>query len=239
MLTNFKLIANVFIGCALLSACSEYKINIDGVAYINGRIDKATFAYLKNNADEIHTLSIRSPGGDAYYAVQMGQLVKHNKWGLIIRDKCMSACAEYIMIANPKVIMKNEPVIGYHRNIHMSYEIMRKDGMTEPERCPSTFIYNSTKRLYEQNNLSHGFWKKQRDLLGIGKAKYEFYNGCTYLLIDTANKWWFPNSRQLTDSLGLEINGQICSDSEKCTSERILKDRYNGKCVVEEKLVSC
>lgn len=225
--------------CACADAQSTEKI-VDGVAYLDTDTNRDAFSFLKANADKIHTLSITSSGGNPLYAAGVAALVRSNDWNLIIRGKCMSACAEYIMISSQNVRMENEPIIGYHGNIHIRNEIKQKENQTEPEDCPATHTFKIADALYQANNLSHEFWMKQRDLLGIEKSNIKFEYGCTYVYLKRKHKWWFPESEQIKSTLKLKFSGAICNDSTECIEKRIRnRRRYLGTCVFGETILTC
>ena len=75
----------------------EGTISINGdpsVFYIDGYIDKNTFAYFKTRIRGVKTVVLDSPGGYVLPASKMARLIRKNKINTVVRSggACFSAC---------------------------------------------------------------------------------------------------------------------------------------------------
>jgi ATP-dependent protease ClpP protease subunit len=82
---------------------------------IKSVIDAALFDEYKDKiTPEIDTLVITSTGGDVNYGIKLGNDVFDRKLNVVVRDYCISSCANYIFLAGNKKSIENNSIIGFH-----------------------------------------------------------------------------------------------------------------------------
>lgn len=83
-----------------------------------GKLDKAAnqrlFALYQALPLKPTVLSIRSPGGEVYTGMQLGNWVREHKLDVKVLEFCFSSCANYVFPAGIHKIVSNFAVIGYH-----------------------------------------------------------------------------------------------------------------------------
>jgi len=83
-----------------------------------GKLDKAAnlrlFALYDALPIKPTVLSVRSPGGEVYTGMQLGNWVRKHKLDVQVLELCFSSCANYVFPAGIHKIVSNFAVIGYH-----------------------------------------------------------------------------------------------------------------------------
>jgi ATP-dependent protease ClpP protease subunit len=89
-----------------------------------GHIDEAGVDYVKDvyknsyleNSNFPTVLHITSPGGDEIAGLAMGNWVWDKQLDVVVKNYCLSACANYVFVAGQKKILKRDSIIGWHGN---------------------------------------------------------------------------------------------------------------------------
>lgn len=73
---------------------------------------------LKHVAEErpesLKTLIVSSGGGDPLGGIEFGKFIRDNQLEVVVRDACLSSCANYIFPAAKKKIVEKDAVVGWH-----------------------------------------------------------------------------------------------------------------------------
>lgn len=78
--------------------------------------NSAFFKKVQNK--NINRLVISSEGGDVEAGIELGLWVFKKKLTLEIKDKCFSACANYVFTAAARKIIRSGAVVAWHGNYH-------------------------------------------------------------------------------------------------------------------------
>ena len=62
----------------------------------------------------IRRIIVDSDGGDAEAALQLAQIIHERGWDVVVRNKCLSACAKYIFPAGKHKIVSPNSWVGIH-----------------------------------------------------------------------------------------------------------------------------
>lgn len=82
---------------------------------LKGEINKNLFDYYKSKiSKKIKKVVVTSLGGDIKYGIYIGNDIFDRKLDVIVRDYCLSSCANYIFLAGKNKIIENNSIVGFH-----------------------------------------------------------------------------------------------------------------------------
>lgn len=119
-LSRYATVTCFLVASAAVSAEDKALVDWVGDTKIRwaGPIQGDSLDKLKRVAGErpgsLSTLSINSGGGEAPAAIAMADWLKQHDVTLLIRDVCISSCANYLVAAAPRVIVASGAVLGWH-----------------------------------------------------------------------------------------------------------------------------
>ncbi len=118
---SMKIYATIITIMMLLSGhtamASEPRVIVENAhtLLIKSVIDAELFDEYKDKiTPEIDTLVITSTGGDVNYGIKLGNDVFDRKLNVVVRDYCMSSCANYIFLAGNKKSIEKNSIIAFH-----------------------------------------------------------------------------------------------------------------------------
>lgn len=91
--------------------------------------DDQLVAALESN--QIDTFLITSGGGIVNSAINMTHTLNEHNVEIIIRSKCLSACAQYLLALGQNVTVEANTAIGFHRNPYASWLVLLHAGVIE------------------------------------------------------------------------------------------------------------
>ena len=118
----------------------------DGV--ITGEAVLRAMRISRNNEKPITKLIITSPGGDLAAAIEFGYFIREHNLDVDVRKLCFSACANYILPAARKVVIKRESLVGWHGGAMQEDDLWRPSVPNEQRR--EFFKYLNKVRIREQ-----------------------------------------------------------------------------------------
>lgn len=74
----------------------------------------AGIAQIASRYPSIGTLIIDSEGGEVEAAIRLGQLVRNGGWDVVVKNKCLSACANYVFPAGKRKWVLPNSWVGIH-----------------------------------------------------------------------------------------------------------------------------
>lgn len=101
---------------------------------ISGPISAETLAYVKENISNSSRLTIRSPGGDGLIAIQLSRLLREHNITIVVKDVCLSACAQFVVPGARKVEFVGRPLFGMHHTATALKLFLEKSGDHEGAR---------------------------------------------------------------------------------------------------------
>lgn len=196
-------------------------ININKkIPYISGKIDDNFVNKLRKTNS--NTVMISSSGGRMSAGFEAAEYIITNKLNLIVKTKCLSACAELLLPAANSIVFKDKPLVGFHGNAlmseHAAYtykydEAVANCGHYQPAR--------NQEKLYEFTGHNIDFWEIQLEHLELKEPQFWYHEGCPLLEWKFKNNFWFPTAEQLRIDFGLKFTGDLCSEDKECY-ERII-----------------
>ena len=92
---------------------SEY--NKKSVILLNGEINLKMYNYyISNISSGTKKIIVTSLGGDVKYGVLIGRDIISRKLDVVVRDYCLSSCANYILLAGKNKKIEKNSIIGFH-----------------------------------------------------------------------------------------------------------------------------
>lgn len=78
-----------------------------------------TFASLKqvheiSDPEAIRSLVVNSGGGWTESAIELAKLAEHHGWLVIVKDKCLSSCANYVFLSRTRKVVLPQSVVAWH-----------------------------------------------------------------------------------------------------------------------------
>lgn len=75
----------------------------------------------------VSTLVISSGGGEINAGMRMGEWVLDNHVDVVVKDMCMSSCANYVFTAGRRKTINANSIVAWHGNIFQEYEGWEED----------------------------------------------------------------------------------------------------------------
>lgn len=211
-----------------LSACERHSYNI------SGELNEHFISKLEKIPEGTY-VSISSPGGLAKYGRMASEIIIQKGLKVEIKNRCMSACAEYILLSTDSLTFTDLPIVGFHGNPLMHEYILSETAKKHPHPC-----YNSEapklRELYKTRGADEKFWEQQQTRLIIKSLEMKS-NGCPDFRYKFEHKFWMPTSEQLRTHMGIEFEGNVCSDVQECIASRIHKRWVKGTSYVVENTI--
>lgn len=115
---------------------------------ISGEAVLRAIRIARNSEQPIKKLIITSPGGDIAAGIEFGYFIKENNLDVDVRKLCFSACANYILPAAKKVVIKRDSMVAWHGGAMQEDDMWRE---TVPnEYREDFFVYLNRVRIREQ-----------------------------------------------------------------------------------------
>lgn len=123
---HLSLVLGIF---SILNGCGE--LNQPSSYYrVIGSIGTDNVADITKNANIIKTIIITSQGGDTEAAIAIGRIIRANNISVEVKKYCLSACAQYILPAAPKIVLIGNSVIAVHHSPISIKNILLESGDT-------------------------------------------------------------------------------------------------------------
>lgn len=122
-LTLLLIFSALLISCATQSSPKKSEAfiaypDIQTIIYDGPMTLEGAEAFQKHMQDtqqpSVNTLIINSSGGDVFAGMNMGKVVFERQLRVVVREKCGSSCANYILTASPELFVEKNAYIGWH-----------------------------------------------------------------------------------------------------------------------------
>lgn len=225
-LTISKLLKLFILVIALLSTTGCLKKRYK----LNGKIDQEFLAKVKSIPANEEVI-VTSGGGNIYYADEVALLFKNRDLSTVVKRYCVSACAEDILPSSKRITFANRPIIGFHHNSIMAYDLAKERNI-DLSSCniDSAFFQ---KEIYGWKNLSLKFWKETYNRLEPLYVEFQDKGrNCPKFIWKFKHEVWIPTSIQLRELWGLEFEGETCADEMDSCMRKVDAYWEKGKSVV-------
>lgn len=205
---------------------------------INGAITESVAANFLA-AGDVSVLYVSSPGGDGAAALKIASAMLENETHLVIDGFCSSACAEFLIPAASEVTARNRPIVSVHGNPLLIRKLFADAGIEQAPECIA--VAAPLEEIYKQRGRSLQLALAQEQRLGLTRflAKSDPETQCYLFDWKFAATSWLPTSEEYASLMGLAIDGELCSDSERCLHERVVESKATGLCRVRDELLPC
>lgn len=140
---------SVFFGMFSLFSCAKAQqtheaeqanlgeCSMDGIAHHNGEVlicgpielGLADLLAELVASHEVQRVVISSPGGWTVEAMKISDLLNFYKLPLYVREKCLSACAHFILMGTSDVTVEEGTFIGFHQTAFAILALVRQSGL--------------------------------------------------------------------------------------------------------------
>jgi hypothetical protein len=118
-----------------------------------------------------------------------------------------------------RIIAIDEPIIGVHGNPFLMEELYKRKGIRVPDHCKRRPL-DWLRTVYSKKNLKEAFFLEEEKRLDLAVDVTWTDDGCPFMSsVSAGQPLWLPTSRDFESSLGLVIEGALCSDNEICFDE--------------------
>jgi hypothetical protein len=157
----------------------------------------------------------------------------------VIDGFCASACAEFLIPAASEVTALNHPIVSVHGNPLLIRKLFADYGIEQEPHCIA--VAAPLEEIYRQRGRSSQLALAQEQRLGLTKflAKPDPNTQCFFFDWKFAATSWLPTSEEYASLMGLEIDGELCSDSVRCLRERVVDFKATGRCRIRDELLPC
>jgi hypothetical protein len=190
-----------------------------------GQITQNDVDVLLNQLNSGDTIIVDSGGGLSNAALLLAQRLSRNDIDVQFEGRCLSACAEFLLVATDRKTISSDLIIGYHHNSHMIADYVAEH-MPTKLHCHSKLL-KGKERLYKARGMKVSLWQQQASYIGIHRFRH--VGGpkeCGKITFRTRRSWWYPTRDQLRELVGLDISTPICNDDSNCVRAFIL-NRYD------------
>ncbi len=138
--------------------------------YFDGAINaenEGKFNKLVNKGGNV--LVIKSPGGDVEVGLRMALTLREKNMTVIVKDYCISSCANYVFLTAKSKFLPPDSVLGLH-----GAPIL--DSNAEQAAHPPELlkIYAAHREFFDQNGIDVTLFKKSMQALLLPKPVYAF-----------------------------------------------------------------
>lgn len=193
------------------------------------RLDKINY-----NANS-NTFFIQSVGGHSEKFYKISREIRELNSAIVITNYCLSACAEYLLIAGREVDFRKRPIIGMHGNPFLLDIVKTAHFPDARNNCLNTSSENMMNLQFEKGiPVSYNLY--QIKMLKIESViTSEIIHGCQTQKVRFKNYMWLPTSNQLKKQMGLQFNGSTCADYiTECKKRASRRWKYGTKLVIGE-----
>lgn len=78
------------------------------------QLESLTSVRAITNPAAIQTLVISSDGGFTEPAIELAKLAEGHRWLIVVKDQCLSSCANYVFLSRTKKVVLPESMVGWH-----------------------------------------------------------------------------------------------------------------------------
>jgi hypothetical protein len=207
-----------------LGSCSDDHTGEPENHYL-GQITQENVDALLDELQSGDTVIVNSGGGRSNAALALAQRLSKNDIDVRFEGRCLSACAEFLLVATDNKTISPDLVVGYHHNSHMIADYVAEN-RPENLHCHRKLL-KGKERLYKARGMKISMWKRQAENIGI--HRFRSVGGpkeCGKITFRTRRSWWYPTRDQLREFVGLDISTPICNDDSNCVRAFIL-NRYD------------
>lgn len=176
------------------------------------------------------TFKISSPGGEFNAAMELAELLIEKEAEIQIHERCISACAEFILPISKSVRVSAGTVIGFHGNQFIFNKLYE---LYDPQERLNCFL-DASRRVedfYDRINVNKDF---SNDIYSKIRPYSVYFEddgtNCGLISYRLQNEFWYPSPEQISIFLGYEIKGATCNSSKICLENYVqIYFRKGGK----------
>jgi ATP-dependent protease ClpP protease subunit len=168
-----------------------------------GEIDAEKLSEVRQMLERsaIVQFAISSHGGDSSAAMDIASLLNEENIPVVVFDRCISACAQFILVAADNVVVADNTFVGFHQTATGLLNIMRKSGLrlTQTVSESATTAAEKEMAFFEAHNLSTDLLTAPLEELNV-KCIFEAVPGSTLYRYSATWSLWTPSVEYLMES---------------------------------------
>lgn len=203
---------------------------------VEGEINQQVVAHLFEYDGQDIIVRLNSFGGRVDDSLNLAELIKRNRWPLVVDGFCISSCAEILLLASKDISLQPGALVGFHGNSLLKNHLYRQASGDSASRCFLNFE-DRQNALYQYSGVREDFWRQQKKYLNPTEVRlYSEPNAkCARLSIVYDRSMWFPTTDQLRTLYGLNFYGTTLADDLLVTTQLLTWTyRDMGRVVIGE-----
>ncbi|HEX8534085.1 MAG TPA: hypothetical protein VF662_07950 [Allosphingosinicella sp.] len=213
----------------LLSGAPSGATANDGVhpfsaSVVVGKLDEGFYSRFLRATSARSPVVVASEGGSAEVALKVAEVIKERRPEIVIMGICVSACAEILLPAAQtyaKSLILRDALIGFHHNSAIARQLYLDGKRRDFGHC-----YGALDAKFQQfrarTSMKYDAFRKQMSILRPKLVEGDGATACRQVRIVSEVKFWFPNSKQLSEDFGLRPVTGVCVDNSDCVA-RLLR----------------
>lgn len=160
-------------------------------------------------------LVITSAGGEDAAGASLGEYIYQNRTPVVVRDLCLSACANTLLMAAPSVDFEPGAVVGMHHSAVSIVQSYRRLGEAPPPDL--AHAANIQEAIYRARAGGVALLECSAEKVGQMDHYIERANpdGEIRRLFGLRLRWWIPDQSNL-ESMGVAVrNGRVNENPER------------------------
>lgn len=186
---------------------------------------------------DANVLTIESRGGHSNDFIERAWILEETHPTVIVKNVCISACAEYILPVASKIILEDSPIVAMHGSPIILQMVRDKAFNNEPSGCLETSS-QMLKMVQDNNSVHPDYNQDQINYLSVKSVERgDVIQGCQLANVMFENDYWLPTSAQLDKYFAADIEGKTCADElESCKETLDRRWRKGGRYIIGETL---
>jgi|GEM_PF-5005393 len=170
------------------------------------------------------TLIVTSEGGRASAALALSYSVNLYGHEIVIKDYCLSSCAEFLLMSSPSISAVDLPVVGFHGSPGLDLIVAKSIFPSGNLSCIETLVAKQREVVNSGIEIDQ-IWIDQRDKLKpshpkMGSVTQGDNYSCAHVRYELEKDFWFPSSEYF-ESVGIVIKGALCADVPGCLERKV------------------
>jgi hypothetical protein len=146
---------------------------------------------------------VRSLGGDGWIGQWLGDYLRRSQAIVVVYDYCMSACADYLLIASEQTFILKDTLVAWHDFVHIHYcpvLVEARDGGPKrfrkvpcadapPEMASNSIAYEHADYRFFKSRLKDPEFEMPPESVAVRRRLHELVDGSATCPIDVVWMW--------------------------------------------------
>lgn len=153
--------------------------------------------------EQTKSLVIDSFGGETIAAIELGRYLSDNEVSLYVNGICLSACSQFIMVAAPKLYLRQNSIVGFHDSQYATNLIVGEENI----RSGMIEEANQEKAFYEDLGVNLSLLTLPMEQLNIDcVVDLDAYKVSGALAVQMSYDFYMPNENYFREVFPGQLN---------------------------------